>query len=193
MILNDSILTQRLILRHFVDGDAEDVFALMSDDYTARMAGMPVFKTIGRVERFMNAWQDDAFAITERCSDKVIGIVQTFPQWDEKELNGYYGIGYWLKEEYRGRGYMTEAVQAVKEYLLDTKRFWCDELRINVFCGNGASERVALKCGFHPRHDRYRDTVYSPYGTVESEECFSFTRGDLEWERLGRASYSTAA
>ena len=175
---SDCIETERLILRTLEDEDIYDVFALMSDDYICRMAGMPVMKTLERAQSFINYYRNGwAFGITEKGRDKVIGIVQIAPSWRKRRAE----LGYWLLEEYRGRGYMTEAVKAVSDILFDN--CWCDEIRIGVYVGNEASERVAVKCGFHPEYDAYKEDVYSCYGTVESEEFFSKTAGDMEWER----------
>ena len=87
---------------------------------------------------------------------------------------------------------MTEAVKAVKAYFFEETR-WCNEMGIYVYCGNEASRNVALKCGFFPKYEAYRDCVYSHYGRVESEEYFTITRGDYEWERRGKSFYSTAS
>lgn len=46
---------------------------------------------------------------------------------------------------HRGRGYMTEAVKAVKEELF---RQGVSQVTIGVFPRNEASKRVASKCGF---------------------------------------------
>ena len=186
-MIRNCFLTERLVLRPFVDGDEEDVLALMSDDYICRMAGIKPFKTLDEARRFMDNWADEAYAITERNSDTVIGIIQTPCCW----WNRWAGIGYWLAEEYRGRGYMTEAVEAVKEILFSN--WWCDEILLHVYVGNEASRNVALKCGLRPKYEAYKDCIYSPYGRAESEECFSMTRGDYEWERRGEPFYSTAA
>ena len=105
----DSIKTERLVLRPFEDGDAEDVLALMSDDYICRMAGIKPFKTIDEAKAFMANWEFEAYAMTERGGDKVIGIIQTPELWWRRAS----GLGYWLAAEYRGRGYMTEAIEAV--------------------------------------------------------------------------------
>lgn len=102
------------------------------------------------------------------------------------------GLGYWLAGEYCGRGYMTEAIEAVKEMLFD-ENWWVDQLLLYVYVGNEASRNVALKCGFRPNYESYKESVYNPYGTVESEECFTITRGDYEWEQRGEDCYSTAA
>ena len=55
-------------------------------------------------------------------------------------------IGYWLGEEFWGRGIVTEAVQAVTEYgftKFDLCRIWA-----SVFAWNPASGRVLEKAGF---------------------------------------------
>jgi RimJ/RimL family protein N-acetyltransferase len=187
MFTPDQFTTDRLILRRFKEEDLHDVFALMSDDFTCRMAGMPVFKTLERTKKFMDNWADGAYAITEKGGDKVIGIIQTPIFWWDHCAH----LGYWLMEGYRGKGYMTEAVQAMTEFFLD--EWWCDEVHIYIFVGNDASKKVAIKCGFYPKYDAYKDAVYSPYGTVESEECFVKTAGDQTWERRGEDFFSTAA
>ena len=186
MSFRDCIVTDRLILRRFDEGDAEDVFALMRDDYIAERAGFRPFKSLGQTQKFMDDWQEWAYVITERGSNTVIGIIQT-------PRTGWFNvaIGYWLSAEYRGLGYMTEAVEAVKEYLFDEFR-WCNEITIYVYCGNDSSRNVALKCGFYPKYDAYRECVYSRYGKAESEECFTMTRGDYEWECRGESYFTTA-
>lgn len=75
----------------------------------------------------MRSWRSDAFAITERNSDRVIGIIQTPMLWWRRTAE----MGYWLVEDARGKGYMTEAVEAVKEHLFETFMI-CDEIRIYV-------------------------------------------------------------
>ena len=186
MILSNCILTERLILRPFVDGDEEEVFALMSDDYICKMAGIKPYETVEEAESFMERWRNEAYAITERDNDKVIGIIQTpcFP-W-----SGFAGLGYWLAEEYRGRGYMTEAVEAVKEELFGC--WWCDMIMLYVYEDNPASRNVAIKCGFHLDYEKYKEIAYSDYGRWVSKECFVMTSGEYEWERRGEDFYTTA-
>ena len=190
-ILSDYIATERLVLRRFKEDDVEDVFALMSDDYICRWAGIPTFKTLERTWRFMWDWWGNAYAITERGGDdKVIGIIQIPIDY----FGGRVMFGYWLAAEYRGKGYMSEVVETLVERIFEDEGMsWCEEIEIDVYLGNEASRGVALKCGFFPQDEKFRECVYSQYGSVESEECFLITRGDYEWRRRGKASYSTAA
>lgn len=55
-------------------------------------------------------------------------------------------FGYWLAEDYWGRGIMTEAVKAVAPYAMS--RFGLVRLESPVFAWNPASMRVLEKCGF---------------------------------------------
>ena len=190
-ILSDFILTERLVLRRFKEDDVEDVFAQMSDDYICRMAGIPTFKTPERAWDFMYDWWGNAYAITERGGDdKVIGIIQLPVDLFNRRVK----FGYWLAAEYRGKGYMSEVVETLVERIFEDEGMsWCKAIEIDVFLGNEASRNVALKCGFFPQYEEFKECVYSYYGSVESEECFLITRGDYEWRLRGEASYSTAA
>jgi [ribosomal protein S5]-alanine N-acetyltransferase len=61
--------------------------------------------------------------------------------WDSWELS------YQLYDEaYTGRGYITEAVQLMTDYLFGSKK--PNRIQLVIVPGNGASRRVAEKCGF---------------------------------------------
>ena len=183
-----NIQTERLLLRRFTEADAADVLAIMSDEETARKAGFKPLKTLEEAENVIHHELCYCFAMTEKGADKVIGIIQSISLFnfghDFPSLTGM--IGYMMDVGHRGRGYMTEAVKAVTEHLLVEDG--CDDVTIKVFVGNEASRKVALKCGYFADHSRYSDTVYNPYGTVESEETFTITRGDYDWRQMHAAA-----
>src|SRR5262245_32875737 len=56
-------------------------------------------------------------------------------------------IGYWLGEEFWGRGIMTEAVTAVTDFCFDN--FPLRRISAEVFANNPASARVLEKAGFN--------------------------------------------
>ena len=62
--------------------------------------------------------------------------------------NGAAEIGYGLLEEYRGRGYATEAVQAACRWAFGHAAL--KRLEAETEAGNAASQRVLAKCGFRP-------------------------------------------
>jgi ribosomal-protein-alanine N-acetyltransferase len=55
-------------------------------------------------------------------------------------------VGYWLGEEFWGRGIMTEAVAAVTDFCFDN--FPLSRISAEVFANNPASARVLEKAGF---------------------------------------------
>ena len=62
------------------------------------------------------------------------------------EKNGIAEIGYGILEEYRGKGYATEAVQAVCCWAFRHPQV----LSLEAEAGNIVSQRVLEKCGFRP-------------------------------------------
>ena len=194
MMNTDCIVTERLILRKLTEKDAKDVLALMSADYTARMAGFRPISSIEEAIAFIDRWKGESSVITKRSDDRVIGIIQTVVLMGLGYFDlrtDFVELGYLLSAEHRGKGYMTEVIGALKEFFFEHYEK-VGELQAHIFCGNEASRRVALKCGFRPMYEEYRENVHSPYGTVESEETFSILKEDYEWEKRGVPFYSTA-
>ncbi|MBA2312903.1 MAG: GNAT family N-acetyltransferase [Actinobacteria bacterium] len=56
-------------------------------------------------------------------------------------------LGYWIRTDCAGRGYMTEAGTAVIEFAFD--RLEMHRIQLLAAVGNRASQRVAEKLGFH--------------------------------------------
>jgi ribosomal-protein-alanine N-acetyltransferase len=71
------------------------------------------------------------------------GSIGIFPQTDIHRKNAE--MGYWLAEEYWGRGIMTEAVKQVVEY--GFKTFGINRIFARPFSTNLASQRVLEKAG----------------------------------------------
>ena len=73
---------------------------------------------------------------------EVIGRIKA---WDVSPYDGYLQLGYDMGPEYRCKGYMSEAVQAVIRFMLteaQANRVFC-----SVRAGNAASRRVCEKVG----------------------------------------------
>jgi ribosomal-protein-serine acetyltransferase len=70
----------------------------------------------------------------------VIGYVGV--SWQHRSTN----IGYWLGEEYEGRGTMTAAVAALVDHALS---IWdLNRVEIRAAAGNGASRAIPERLGF---------------------------------------------
>jgi len=63
-----------------------------------------------------------------------------------KKLEHSVEVGYWIGEEYWGRGYGTSALNKVLDIAFKELNF--ERVQAHVFDGNIASEKLLLKCGF---------------------------------------------
>ncbi len=142
--------TERLILRPFEYGDAEEMFrAWASDPDTTKYLTWNPHGSVEVSRYVIDQWIKEYekperrnFAITLKESGKLIGCI---------DVVGYLGgvsgtpvLGYVLGREYRNRGYMTEACRAVLDHLF---KAGYPEVRIDAMQENEASQRVIQKCG----------------------------------------------
>jgi [ribosomal protein S5]-alanine N-acetyltransferase len=113
-----------------------------------------------------------SFAIADRSG--VIGGIGIILQSDIHRRSAE--IGYWLGEEYWGRGIVTAAVRAFVPFAM--QKF--DLLRIfaNVFASNPASMRVLEKVGFV--HEGTLRQAAFKNGRVIDEILYAITREDLQ-------------
>lgn len=114
-------------------------------------------------------------------NDEVIGIValKTF-----RPMQNSAEIGYHLRSDLKGRGYMTEAVEAVLRYAFEVEDLHRIELHAAV--GNEGSMRVAEKTGFtrtgiarmaDPTPEGWRDLII--FDLLASEFRHAEQRQDL--------------
>ncbi len=158
--------TTRLVLRPPQPTDAEALVRIKSLPMSLAEAQKAVASMVDELHKpFVFHW-----VITQ--DEAVIGRIKA---WDVNPYNGYLQLGYDVGPEYRGKGYMTEAVQAVIRYMLtevQANRVFC-----SVRAGNAASRRVCEKAGMtlegtlrqhYARQDGGYDDVCI-YGIVKSD------------------------
>lgn len=146
--------TERLILRHWKETDAENLYEYAKDSAIGPIAGWPPHKS---VEESLNIIKNvfigaECYAICEKGSDKAIGAI-------ELKLNGHTDmtdkddeceLGYWLGKPFWGRGYMPEAANELLRHgfeELGMTAIWC-----GYYDGNHKSKRVQEKVGFVYHH-----------------------------------------
>ncbi len=146
--------TDRLILRPWVESDAEECFRYAQDPRVGPAAGWPVHADVEESRRVIREILavPETYAIVWKQSGQPIGAVglnfktAAAPESDEAEL------GYWLGVPWWGRGIMPEAARALLRHAfedLGLARVWCC-----YFDGNDKSRRVQEKLGF-----RYRKSI----------------------------------
>lgn len=96
------------------------------------------------ISSMLAANEDETFAFAVTADNKVIGSIGVFRQ--ENIHRQTAELGYYISEEYWGKGIMTEAVKQICEYVFSNS----DVIRIYAepFAYNAASCRVLEKAGF---------------------------------------------
>jgi RimJ/RimL family protein N-acetyltransferase len=96
-------------------------------------------KWLTAVERAWAESDERTFAITERESEALLGAVTV-------RLHEAGTVGYWLDQQARGKGVMTEAVKAVVQWA--RSEYGIKRLLLTTHPDNHASQRVAERAGF---------------------------------------------
>lgn len=96
------------------------------------------------ISAMLSADKNDTFAFAITIDDKAIGSIGAFRQSNIHQLTAE--LGYYIAEEYWGKGIMAEAVKQICEYVFSVS----DIIRIYAepFAYNTASCRVLEKSGF---------------------------------------------
>ena len=96
------------------------------------------------ISSMLSANEDETFAFAITLDDKVIGSIGVFRQQNIHRQTAE--MGYYIAEEYWGKGIMTDAVKQICEYVFKNS----DILRIYAepFSYNTGSCRVLEKAGF---------------------------------------------
>ena len=146
--------SERLMFRPWTVDDAEECFALSSDERVGPMCGWLPHKNVEETKAILEGVliNDHTFCIIEKSSGKIVGNMGIEYVYSEGEggkkvrVEDERELGFWLGHPYWNKGYMTEAVKATIDYCFN-------ELGMNrLLCGhfdyNHASARVQEKCGF---------------------------------------------
>ena len=142
--------TERIILRPWLDSDAETLFKYASDPDVGPRAGWPPHKSVEESleiirKVFLN---DHMWAVELKETSEAIGCVGYLPASSsnlpiaEDECE----VGYWIARPYWGKGICSEALRMVIDYCFGEKGF--STLWGTHFPDNPASGRVMEKCGF---------------------------------------------
>ena len=96
------------------------------------------------ISAMLSADENETFAFAVTADNKVVGSIGVFRQGNIHRQTAE--LGYYIAEEYWGKGIMTEAVKQICEYVFEKS----DIIRIYAepFAYNAASCRVLEKAGF---------------------------------------------
>lgn len=146
--------TDRLLLRRFLESDAESLYTYAKDPDIGPIAGWKPHKS---VEESLNIIKNvftgaECYAICEKENNIAIGAIELKLQGhtDMTEREDECELGYWLGKPFWGRGYVPEAANELIRHAfedLNMQTIWC-----GYYDGNIKSKRVQEKLGFIYHH-----------------------------------------
>jgi RimJ/RimL family protein N-acetyltransferase len=142
------IETERLVLRNVVASDLNDFFFFASNPDVGPRAGWNPHKSIEESRGLLQMFtvHPHYFAITLKGEDRFLGSIEAMPVRDNEFPGQMKEIGFVLGKDEWGKGYMTEACNAVVDFCFAA--LGCRILFCSYFEPNEASANVQRKCGF---------------------------------------------
>lgn len=148
------LFTDRLILRHWEESDAEDLYNYAKDPEIGPIAGWNPHKSAEESREIIKnvLSGQEAYAVCLKKDNRAIGAIELMPcgrnrhsdKEDESEL------GYWIAKPFWGQGLIPEAANELLRHAfeeLGMSKVWC-----GYYDGNFKSKRVQEKVGFKFHH-----------------------------------------
>lgn len=166
-------------IRKWELSDAKDLAAALSNTKIQDNLrdGLPYPYTeqdgIDYISAMLSADENDTFAFAITIEGKVIGSIGVFRQGNIHRQTAE--LGYYIAEEYWGKGIMTEAIKQICKYVFDKS----DIIRIYAepFAYNLASCRVLEKAGFQYEGTLRKNAVKN--GKIIDMKMYSLLRNEI--------------
>lgn len=185
--INDNIFdtfpnleTERLQLREFVKGDAEELFKIRSDERVMKYLDRDPHKSVAEselmIEQMIEIYNNKSginWIISKKDSLSVIGYIG---YWRLIRENLRAEVGYAMKPEYWGNGYMQEALNKVIEF--GFKEFCLHSIEGNVNPNNLGSIKLLEKFGF--KREAYFKEDYFYNGKFLDTAIYSLLETDIK-------------
>lgn len=140
--------TDNLCLRHWKESDAESLYRLARNPNIGPIAGWAPHESVEYSSYIIKTIfvREECYAITK---DNIpIGSIELLihPNGNHWWGEGSAELGYWIGEEYQGKGYATEASRVLIKRAFDDLNI--ERIYASYKCENMASKRVLEKLGF---------------------------------------------
>ena len=174
-MLSPKLETERLILRRYNESDIDAFYEILHDDRLHKYISFPDLTVKQELEYIRNCMKD---VETDKCEKWAIVLKENNETLGNISVNtvvkkhNYCDVGYVIRYDYWGKGYASEALTAVSDYLLDSGYYLvectCNEL-------NKQSSRVMEKAGFK-KDGTIPNRRLNKDGTYSSVDFYSKTR-----------------
>ena len=142
--------TERLVMRHWEDSDAEDLFRYAKDPDIGPIAGWPAHASVEEsLETIRGVLSEpETYAVCLKETGRAIGSIalKLNGHTDMTDRDDECELGYWIGKPYWGRGLMPEAVREILRHAFEDLGMRC--VWAGYYDGNDKSRRVQEKCGF---------------------------------------------
>ena len=149
----ETLHTKHLLLRTWKITDAEALYTQAHNLIIGKRCGWPAHKSVEESREIIQNVLRRPHSFALCLSDNtLIGSIGLLLQGESRLSVGKNEaeIGYWLGEDFWGKGYVTEAALRVLQYAFDElhlTQLWASAYKENI-----ASQRVLEKCGFRFHH-----------------------------------------
>ncbi|MGN0234495.1 MAG: GNAT family N-acetyltransferase [Bacteroidaceae bacterium] len=154
-----SLHTPRLLLRPWEESDARDLYLLARDPDVGPRAGWSPHQSVEESRSVIrNVFSNSTtWAVVLQESNTLVGAIGYGHSCDCALpcRPGEPIVGYWIGKPYWNRGFCSEALKAVIQYV--RMRTSLSSLLSGHFVDNPASGSVMLKCGFIPTGEICQD------------------------------------
>ncbi len=172
--------TARLSLRKQTPEDAAHIFSIRSDERVMKYMDSKMHQTeedskvfVSENTSMYNERKGLFWVLVEKESGNSIG---DFSFWDIDRKNSRAEIGYTLKPEYWGKGYMKEAMGVLFRFGFEQLNLHSFEANINT--ANEGSRKVLKAMGF--QKEAYFRENYFFNGEYLDSEIYCLLEGDLK-------------
>jgi len=161
-----------LVLRKIEEVHLQELYSIYDNDKVFEYCGIipkhnlqTVRKTIGHFDRDYHKKSKIKWGIFQKNqSDKLVGIIESM---DFNQKVNMVSIGYFLAEDYWGKGIATESVRMVVKFLFEEVNV--NRIQAEVMPVNEVSKKVLLKNGFIKEGVLRQASLWSGKGVIDLE------------------------
>lgn len=161
-----------LVLRKIEEVHLQELYSIYDNDKVFEYCGIipkhnlqTVRKMIGHFDRDYHKKSRIKWGIFQKNqSDKLVGIIESM---DFNQKVNMVSIGYFLAEDYWGKGIATESVRMVVKFLFEEVNV--NRIQAEVMPVNEVSKKVLLKNGFIKEGVLRQASLWSGKGVIDLE------------------------
>lgn len=173
--------TERLLLNSPVEGDRADVLRYLNE--TSDFAENTLNMQFPYLDKHFDYWMEmiksglennDAFifAVRDKTTEKLMGAVGIHIVKAHQKAE----VGYWLAKEYRGHGFITEALKEVIRYGFE--QLPLNKIYATWFSHNIASGKILKNCGM--KEEAFLKQEYLKQGRFRDTFRYCILRSDFQ-------------